>query len=155
MSIGYQISKFREERGISQRVLAGLSGIPQPNLSKIEQGKQDITVSTLQRIGAALGVSVRNFFDEEISTEGHFKEKQFNRTFVERMADAVIAGKAPKAPLEKQLFEKLRLISVLKPSQRKSRRKVYQAWYELKRQLSPSQIRILCERIQDAGARQS
>lgn len=57
--IGAQIAEWRRRRGKSQRVLAGLAGISQPYLSKIEQGDKPVNRrSTLVALARALEVSV-------------------------------------------------------------------------------------------------
>jgi hypothetical protein len=40
--IGAQVSYWRQRRGKSQRVLAGLAGMSQPYLSQIESGKRPV-----------------------------------------------------------------------------------------------------------------
>ncbi|HEX5291448.1 MAG TPA: helix-turn-helix transcriptional regulator [Streptosporangiaceae bacterium] len=54
-ALGLQIHDARVAQGISQRVLAEASGIPQPEISRIESGAGNPTESTLQRLAAALG----------------------------------------------------------------------------------------------------
>ena len=65
LEIGSQIYLRRLEKGMTQAELARRAGIPQPNLSNIEKGKRDLTISTLARIAHALGVNVRDFFARE------------------------------------------------------------------------------------------
>ncbi|MEK6564033.1 MAG: helix-turn-helix transcriptional regulator [Candidatus Omnitrophota bacterium] len=43
-------------KGLSQESLALRAGIPRPNLSAIEHGRQDITVATLRALSFALGI---------------------------------------------------------------------------------------------------
>jgi transcriptional regulator with XRE-family HTH domain len=54
---GRTIEQWRRSKGMSQAELAGRSGIPRPNLSIIEQGGRDLTLSTLRRIADALGIT--------------------------------------------------------------------------------------------------
>lgn len=53
-----QIKMLRERRGMTQEQLAQKSGIGRSHLARLETGKQDPTLSTLEKIAAALGVKV-------------------------------------------------------------------------------------------------
>jgi transcriptional regulator with XRE-family HTH domain len=59
MPIGERVAYWRRRRGTSQRVLAGLAGISQPYLSKIENGGKPVELrATLVALADALRVSV-------------------------------------------------------------------------------------------------
>ena len=60
--LGQSIAEAREEKGISQRELSRSSGVMQAEISKIEQGKGNPTVSTLQKLAKALGRTIDSFF---------------------------------------------------------------------------------------------
>lgn len=51
-----RLREIRLERGITLTQLSAMTGIAQPNLSRIEAGKVDARYSTLARIARALGV---------------------------------------------------------------------------------------------------
>ena len=51
-----ELRKIRTENGITLSQLSAMTGIAQPNLSRIEVGKVDARYSTLARIARALGV---------------------------------------------------------------------------------------------------
>ncbi len=53
--IGKEIRKVRKEEGLSQQALAEKAGISQQLLSRIEKGKENISLITLKKISAALG----------------------------------------------------------------------------------------------------
>lgn len=55
--IGRRLRALREDRGLSQRDVAGLVGMPAPQLSKIESGTYDLRVSTVQTLLRAMGAS--------------------------------------------------------------------------------------------------
>lgn len=57
LPIGRSILLWRTERKLSQAELARKSGISRPNLSVIEQGGRDVTLTTLRRLALSLGVS--------------------------------------------------------------------------------------------------
>lgn len=52
--VGRAISKARQEKGITQEVLSGLSDIGRTHLSAIERGERKPTLETLWRIALAL-----------------------------------------------------------------------------------------------------
>lgn len=54
-SLGDQLAALRRRSGLTQLDLAKVSGINQPEISRIEQGKANPTQDTLTRLGASLG----------------------------------------------------------------------------------------------------
>ena len=54
LSIGILIKAIRTQLGMSQAALAKLSHVPQSTVSRIEQGKQGIGLSTLKKVLSAL-----------------------------------------------------------------------------------------------------
>jgi DNA-binding XRE family transcriptional regulator len=54
--IGQQLAAKRAEAHLSQSHLARVSGIPQPEISRIESGQGNPTRETLARLGAPLGL---------------------------------------------------------------------------------------------------
>ena len=60
--LGQAILEAREEKGISQRELSKKSGVIQAEISKIEQGKSNPTVLTLQKLARSLGRTVGSLF---------------------------------------------------------------------------------------------
>jgi transcriptional regulator with XRE-family HTH domain len=63
-SVGNKLRMLREERGISQRELAQLSGISTNAISLIERNENSPSVSTLQSLAGALNVKMSYFFDD-------------------------------------------------------------------------------------------
>jgi DNA-binding XRE family transcriptional regulator len=60
MAIEQELIALREERGLSQRALAGLVGVKQPVIARIESGKtRNLELKTVVRIAVALGARVR------------------------------------------------------------------------------------------------
>lgn len=55
-NIGSKVRKARLNEGLSQREFSLISGIKQPEISKIEEGKKNITMATLARLCKALGI---------------------------------------------------------------------------------------------------
>lgn len=56
--VGATIRKLREKAGLSQVQLAERAGLPQPHLSRLENAAHTATHVTLEKIAAALGVTV-------------------------------------------------------------------------------------------------
>lgn len=63
MTVSERIKLLREKAGYSQNVLAGLAGISQSHLRRVELGQAGITVDHLQMICDALGITLKDFFD--------------------------------------------------------------------------------------------
>ena len=59
--VGQAIAGARNEKGMSQRDLSSKTGIIQAEISKIEQGKGNPTLTTLQKIAKSLGTTVASF----------------------------------------------------------------------------------------------
>jgi len=60
--LGQTIMEAREEKNMSQRELSRNSGVMQAEISKIEQGKGNPTVSTLQKLAKSLGRTMASLF---------------------------------------------------------------------------------------------
>lgn len=56
--LGQLLRTRRTELGISQYDLADMSGVPQPNLSRIERGAATATLETYIRLCAPLGIDL-------------------------------------------------------------------------------------------------
>jgi transcriptional regulator with XRE-family HTH domain len=54
IAVGNVIARFRENKGVTQEVLSGLSDIGRSHLSAIERGERKPTLETLYRICCAL-----------------------------------------------------------------------------------------------------
>lgn len=63
IEIGSRLRAMREEHGLSQRALARASQMSANALSQIERGNASPSVSTLNRLAAALGVPITTFFE--------------------------------------------------------------------------------------------
>lgn len=57
--IGQQIAMLRKKHGLTIRELSELSGINCSNISKIENGKYNISIDIIERICKSLGASVK------------------------------------------------------------------------------------------------
>ncbi len=58
--VGLRIKALREQRGLTSKELASRAGISPQSLSRIENGHHDVVYTTLQRILAAMGASLKD-----------------------------------------------------------------------------------------------
>jgi transcriptional regulator with XRE-family HTH domain len=63
IEIGAQIKKRREALAYSQTYIAAKTGMTQQNYSRIESGKCDPTIGTLDRIARALGCGIDDLLE--------------------------------------------------------------------------------------------
>lgn len=63
--LGLKIREIRNQRGLSLRGLADLSGLNINTLSLIENGKSSPSVSTLHQLAQALNISIATLFDSD------------------------------------------------------------------------------------------
>lgn len=57
------MATLRKAKGISQLELAEITKLDRTYLSRVEQGKQNMTMTTLMTICDGLGVTLKAFFD--------------------------------------------------------------------------------------------
>jgi transcriptional regulator with XRE-family HTH domain len=53
-----RLKTLRERRGMTQEQLAKKSGVGRSHLARLETGRQDPTLSTIEKLAKALGVKV-------------------------------------------------------------------------------------------------
>ncbi len=61
--IGFRLVSLRKSKGISQLKLAEITKLDRTYLSRVEAGKQNMTITTLITICNGLGVTLAEFFD--------------------------------------------------------------------------------------------
>lgn len=62
MFLGKKLLKLRVKRGLTQRVLSAVTGMTEAYISYLESGRKKGTVETLQKLAAALDVSLESLF---------------------------------------------------------------------------------------------
>lgn len=65
MKIGERVTFFRQSKGYSVNKLANLSGVSQSYLREIELGKRNPTVEFLSLLCDSLGITLKEFFDDQ------------------------------------------------------------------------------------------
>lgn len=91
------IQKLRELKGLSQKEVAAAMGIPQSQYSRIENGKGEPTISSLEKLAKALDVSITAFF------KSASEEDEQNLPLMEKMKIIDTLGKEEKNALYKMM----------------------------------------------------
>lgn len=94
--IGRIIHLIRKEKGMRQSELALLTGLKQPNLSRIENGLVSPRQVTLEKIAKALGVEIGVFYSESKVQE---VERKWAASLGPKHAALLLAGKLSPVPL--------------------------------------------------------
>ena len=63
VKVGKQIQKLRDLKGISQQDLAAKCNFEKSNLSRLEAGKVNPTLSTLEKVASALEINIIELFN--------------------------------------------------------------------------------------------
>ncbi|PQJ31909.1 DNA-binding protein [Nonlabens arenilitoris] len=64
--VGQNIARLRREKEMSQMDVCAIIDMDKPNLSAIENGRQNATILTLKKIANALEVDVSSFFSPTV-----------------------------------------------------------------------------------------
>ena len=62
INVGKQIQKLRKLKGISQQDLAAKCNFEKSNMSRLEAGRVNPSLSTLEKVANALDVTLAEFF---------------------------------------------------------------------------------------------
>lgn len=115
-TVGENIRRIRQERGLTQEDLALMSGLSQGYINQLESGKRRFTQKTLTAIAEALNLPVYIFFREE-GEEGRLQEKP-EESYVKRPVAKEVFKVLKSLPphianhymalmsIEKELYEK-------------------------------------------------
>lgn len=90
MNIGDNIKRIRTAKNLSQKEVTTISKLDAAQYSRIENGKTDPSVSTLERIAKALGVSLAELFaatDELKEINSHDKTLMEKVALMETLAE--------------------------------------------------------------------
>lgn len=81
MNIGKNIKKIREAKKLSQKEVITAIGMGAAQYSRIENGKTDPSVSTLERVAQALGVELAELFTADTIQEVN----SYDKTLMEKI----------------------------------------------------------------------
>ena len=92
MDVNKRLRYLREQCGYTQNSLAERAGISQTHLRRVELGQADITIGHLQLLCDAMGISLKEFFEESPATDETAsafsklspKQKKLLLSFIER-----------------------------------------------------------------------
>lgn len=143
--IGQELAFFRIQRGLTQAELARRSGIPQANISNIEKGKQDFTVSTLVKLCGALQVEPAECFKKQVPSP----PLRWTRRRLERLSRSVWDPKILLSSEEGEIRGLLIDLIPEIPKRSRSAKKAYQAWYALKTRVGDQTVKLLVNRIRE------
>jgi transcriptional regulator with XRE-family HTH domain len=60
---GKKVREIRKSKGVSQESLADLAGLDRTYISDIENGKRNVSIETIFKIGKALDIPIIEFFN--------------------------------------------------------------------------------------------
>lgn len=84
--IGTKLKRLREKKGIRSNELAERSGITAQTISRIEKGHQDISFTTLRKLLASMGYSLKDLANEEIEMENEKSETKTLPALLKRLS---------------------------------------------------------------------
>ncbi len=61
--IGIRIKELREASGMSQKDLSYAAELDRSYIASIENGQRNVSIVNIEKIASALGVSLKNFFN--------------------------------------------------------------------------------------------
>ncbi|MBO5323537.1 MAG: helix-turn-helix transcriptional regulator [Oscillospiraceae bacterium] len=73
-AVGQRIRNYRTQKGLSQEKLAELSGCHPTYIGQLERGEKNATLESIERITAALGISLSKLFEKLDGQEGGAKD---------------------------------------------------------------------------------
>ncbi len=62
---GQKVRAIRKEKNLSQEVLAGRSDLDRTYIGGVERGERNISLINIEKLAKALGVDVKDLFDNE------------------------------------------------------------------------------------------
>ena len=63
-AVGQRIRNYRTQKGLSQEKLAELSGCHPTYIGQLERGEKNATLESIERITAALGITLSRLFEK-------------------------------------------------------------------------------------------
>ena len=147
LTVGQKLHLERIRREISQTELARRTGIAQANLSNIENGKQDIMVSTLLQICLALDVKPSSVLEIPVTNRTN---PRFTRARLEKIVASVVGAPLPSSKEDRQIVRLLRKSMLPGHSRTVSSKEATIRWADLRRRLTDGEIETLRQRVGDA-----
>ena len=73
-AVGQRIRNYRTKKGLSQEKLAELSGCHPTYIGQLERGEKNATLESIERITAALGITLSKLFEKQDGQESDTKD---------------------------------------------------------------------------------
>ena len=73
-AVGQRIRNYRTKKGLSQEKLAELSGCHPTYIGQLERGEKNATLESIERITAALGITLSKLFEKFEGQEDDTKD---------------------------------------------------------------------------------
>jgi transcriptional regulator with XRE-family HTH domain len=142
---GQAVFLWRRHRGLTQQQLADRARLPRPNLCAIEQGRREVSLTTLRALALALEVPAGALVEGAAPPLALPPVRELSRAVLERVSRAAATERMPAHPAERRLVELLR--AVVAPA-RGRRRSMEAAWLTLQAWYPRDTVRTLLERAQ-------
>ncbi len=78
MTVGTKLKEAREKKGYTLKQTADLSDLSIGFISQVERGQTDPSLSSLKRLANALGIKLKDLFDQETETHELVRKGQGN-----------------------------------------------------------------------------
>ena len=155
LPFGQAVLAWRRSCGLTQEALARRAGIPRPNVSAIERGRREVSLTTLRTLAAALDVRPGLLVDGVSPEASRGGPLSSSRGTLERIADAVAFGRQVKDPRERAVVDALAVLlgprtRAVRRQWRRSRigrRTALHAWRTLTSLYSRDAISTLTDRV--------
>ncbi|MDO8730359.1 MAG: helix-turn-helix transcriptional regulator [Candidatus Omnitrophota bacterium] len=149
LSVGKTVYLWRSKRGLTQEQLARATGIPRPNLSNLERGKQELSLKTLRLLASVLKVTPGTLVDgiSPLAVKGPL---EFSRKELDHIANAAF-GDEKLGGRQAEVVELLKILASNRISRSlcSGKRRVNAAWLQFKSALSRETVNALIQRIED------
>lgn len=73
-SVGQRIRNYRTKLGLSQEKLAEMSGCHPTYIGQLERGEKNATLESIEKIAAALNISLSKLFEKLDNREDHKRD---------------------------------------------------------------------------------
>lgn len=108
--ISRQLICWRLNQGLSQLDLSKRASVARANIINIENGRCDITLSTLNRLALAMGLSAAELFDQEAPFSKKMSLKQLNRHDWDKAARYILGEKVDLKPKIKKTLDFIKVL---------------------------------------------
>ncbi len=107
--LGRKLSRLRKQHALSTVELAKKAGLSQPQISRLENGKQGFRSATLSRLAKALDVTPAYFFDSQDASKDIAKMKSIRSDLGKDFIDDLVIqfGEIIVTPGYKQTIKRL------------------------------------------------